>query len=342
MIYISKTIPKISMILSRTPLRVSLGGGGTDLPFYADKYGGSLVTAAINKYVYITASPRMQKNIKLNYSKTEIVDKVEDINHPLIREALKLLSIKHSIEIHSTAEIPSGTGLGSSGAFTVGLLNGLNYYLGRMVSRYKLAEDSSHIIMDVLKEPCGKQDQYVSAFGGINHLAISTKGKVTVTPINITQESITQLETNLMMFYTGFTRSANELLTNQKEQADHDGKNIIRHYHRIKRIGDESIDCLERGDLEAFGSLMNTHWEMKRGISSIMSNDDIDKWYSLAIKKGALGGKIIGAGGGGFLIVYVEKNHKAVRKALEKEGLTYTPFKFDFDGSRIVYDGNHF
>jgi D-glycero-alpha-D-manno-heptose-7-phosphate kinase len=331
------------MIVSRTPLRISLGGGGTDLPFYANKFGGSLVTAAINKYIYITVSPKLEKDIKLNYSQTEIVKNVDEIRHPLIREALKHTGQTIGVEVHSTAEISSGSGLGSSSAFTVGLLNALYYYKGDIVSKYKLAEDTSHITMDILKEPCGKQDQYASAFGGLNHLKIATNGRVTVTPINITHEHLIQLEKNLMMFYTGFTRSANEILGDQKtkseKQEEHD---IFAYYHEIKKIGEESLKCLEKGDLRRFGEWMNIHWELKRKISNKMSNDQIDKWYELSLANGAIGGKIIGAGGGGFLLLYVDRNHDKLQKVLEGEGLVYTPFKFDFDGSRIVYDGKHF
>jgi len=331
------------MIVSRTPLRISLGGGGTDLPFYASKHGGSLITATINKYVYITASSRIQKNIKLNYSQTEVVERVGDVKHPLIREALKLTEYEDSIEIHSTAEIPSGTGLGSSGAFTVGLLNALHYHRGDIVSKYKLAEDSSHIIMNILKEPCGKQDQYASAFGSLNHLKIDKKGRVTVTPVNITHDNLMKLEKNLMMFYTGFTRSANEILGEQDEKARRKSEgDIFDFYHEIKRIGEDSLKCLEEGDLDSFGKLMHAHWEHKRKVSDKMSNKDIDRWYAIALKSGALGGKIIGAGGGGFLLLYASKNHGKIKKAMEKGGLVYTPFKFDFDGSRIVYDGKHF
>lgn len=354
------------MIISRTPLRISLGGGGTDLPFYADKFGASLITAAINKYVYITVSSRVEQNIKLNYSKTEIVDKVNDINHPLIREALKLTGIKDSIEVHSVAEIPSGTGLGSSSVFTVGLLNALNYFKGDIVSKYKLAEDTSYITMDQLKEPCGKQDQYAASFGNLVHLKINSKGKVTVTPINISHDNLKMLENNLMMFYTGFTRSANDILVEQKTKAEkserelgkgsevnsenksgenRDGKSemdIYEYYHEIKKIGEQSLKCLEKGDLRRFGEWMNIHWELKRKISDKMSNPQINKWYSLALANGAIGGKVIGAGGGGFLLLYVHNNHDKVKQVMEKEGLVYTSFKFDFDGSRIVYDGKHF
>lgn len=331
------------MILSRTPLRISLGGGGTDLPFYADKFGASLITAAINRYVYISISPYHAKEIKLNYSQTEKVKLVNEVKHPLIREALKLMDIKDSIEIHSSMEVESGTGLGSSSSFLVGLLNGLNYSKGDIVSKYKLAEDSSHIMMDILKEPCGKQDQYAASFGNISHLKINTNGKVTVTPINMDFNTLKELENNLMMFYTGFTRSANDVLNDQKNNAEEKKQmDIYEYYHEIKKIGDESLKCLEKGDLRRFGEWMNIHWELKRKLSNKMTNTQIDKWYDLALANGAIGGKVIGAGGGGFLLFYVERHHEKLKKTLEKEGLSYTPFKFDFDGSRIVYDGKHF
>lgn len=331
------------MIVSRTPLRISMGGGGTDLPFYSSTHGGSLVTATINKYVYITVSSRIQRNIKLNYSQTEVVDSVANIKHPLIREALRLAGISSSIEVHSTAEIPSGTGMGSSGAFTVGLLNALYYYNSIIVPKYKLAEDSSNIIMNILNEPCGKQDQYASAFGGLNHLRIDKNGKVTVTPINVTHQNLVKLEKNLMMFYTGFTRSANEILLEQKNISENKSESkIFQYYHRIKKIGEEILNCLETGDLDAFGLLLNEHWKLKKKISMKMSNKNIDRWYGIALKNGSLGGKIMGAGGGGFLMLYVGNNHVKLKKKMEKEGLIYAPLKFDFDGTRIVYDGKHF
>jgi D-glycero-alpha-D-manno-heptose-7-phosphate kinase len=331
------------MIVSRTPLRISLGGGGTDLPFYANKHGGSLVSAAINKYIYLTVSPRIQKNIKLNYSETEVVESVDDIKHPLIRESLRLVKINDPIEIHSTSEVPPGSGLGSSFSFLVGLLNALYYYKGNIVSKYKLADDASHITMDILKEPCGKQDQYACAYGGLNHLMISTNGKVTVTPVNISHENLQELEANLLMFYTGFNRSANEILSEQKKKSENKSdSDIFEFYDKIKKIGEDSLTCLESGDLKSFGRLMNTHWELKRGITNKMSNDSIDRWYRMALKHGALGGKIIGAGGGGFLLLFADHNHDKIKTLMAEEGLIYTPFKFDFDGSRIVYDGKHF
>ncbi|MFH1445567.1 MAG: galactokinase [Nanoarchaeota archaeon] len=331
------------MIVTRTPLRISLGGGGTDLPFYCSKHGASLITAAINKYIYITVNKRVEKTIKLNYSKTEIVDSVDEIKHPLIREALKLTGISKPLELHSVAELPSGTGLGSSQVFLVGLLNALYYYKGEIVSKYKLAEDASRITMDILKEPCGKQDQYAASFGNLNHLKINTSGKVTVSPVNISHEDLKKLENNLMMFYTGFQRSAIEILEDQKEKSEKPSEEaIFDYYHEIKKIGAESLKCLESGNLRKFGQWMNIHWDLKKGISTKMTNPKIDEWYNIALQNGALGGKIVGAGGGGFLMLYTETSHSDIQKALEKEGLVRTDFKFDFDGTRIVFNGMQF
>ncbi len=324
-----------------------MGGGGTDLPFYADKFGASLLSGAIKKYIYIMVGDRVQGDIKLNYSKTEIVNTVDEIQHPLIREALKLVGITGGIEIHSMAEIPSGTGLGSSGSFLVGLLNALYYYKGEIVSKYKLAEDTSKITMEILKEHCGKQDQYACAFGNINHFKISQSGRVTASPLNMSFEDIKKLQKNLMMFYTGFRRSADPVLKDQKDKSEEkkeerSEKDIFDYYHEIKKIGDESKKALETGNLRRFGEWMNIHWELKRGISSKMSNQKINEWYTMALANGALGGKIIGAGGGGFLMLYAESNHERIKELFEKEGLVYTPIEFDFDGSRVLFKGDMF
>lgn len=345
------------MIVSRTPLRLSLGGGGTDLPFYCSQFGSSLLCGAINKYVYVTASPRMESKIKLNYSKTELVERVEDIEHPLIREALKLVGIDNSIEIHSVADLASGTGLGSSQSFLVGLLNALYYFKGERMPEYKLAEDASTITMDVLGEPCGKQDQYAAAFGSLLHLSISRQQEVIVSHINVKPEDLSALERNLMLFYTGINRSANEILGEQKKLADSqakpagkgrqnsgekDSKGIVEHYHKIQRIGDESLASLKKGDLKRFGELMDDHWQTKKNAFGKMSNPQIDSWYELAKENGALGGKVIGAGGGGFMLFYVDSEHDKFAKAMQKQGLQRAPFQFDFEGSRIVYDGRIF
>jgi D-glycero-alpha-D-manno-heptose-7-phosphate kinase len=332
------------MILTRTPLRISLGGGGTDLPFYCQKFGASLVYGAINKYMYITASRRVQKDIKLNYSKTELVERVEDIEHPLIKEALKHVGILNDIEIHSVSDIPSGTGLGSSSAFLVGLLNALYYSRGQKMSNYELAEDASYILMDRLKEPCGKQDQYASAFGNICHLSIEPSGKTSVTLVHIPHDALGKLEANLMLFYTGFTRNASEVLRSQKETIEHAKEDLeekLRYFHEIKRLGEESLKCLENGNLTKFGEYLDVHWQLKKQTSEMMTNTKLDSYYALAKSKGALGGKIVGAGGGGFLMLYVEAGHDKLRKAMKTEGLIEVPFKFDFEGTRVVYDGNN-
>jgi len=325
------------MIVSRTPLRISLGGGGTDLPFYCDEYGSSMVSATIDKYIYVTVNARAEKSIKLNYSKTEIVDEISRIQHPTIKEALKLLKVDNSIEIHSMASIPSGTGLGSSGAFLVGLLNALNYYKGNVVSKYKLAEDASHIMMDILKEPCGKQDQYISAFGNMTNIKITPKGKVTISPINISYENLKKLEKNIMLFYTGIKRDANKILSEQKKPKNKD------YYDEIQYIGNQSLKCLEGGNFVKFGQWMHAHWMLKRKLAKDMSNSRIDKIYEKARSLGAIGGKIVGSGGGGFLMLYVKDPRQYnIMKEMEKRGLNYMPFRFDFEGSKIVYDGNHF
>ncbi|NMC08689.1 MAG: hypothetical protein GYA24_25995 [Candidatus Lokiarchaeota archaeon] len=333
------------MILTRTPLRISLGGGGTDLPFYCQKFGASLVYGAINKYMYITVSRRLQKDIKLNYSKTEVVDRVDAIEHPLIKEALKHVGIPNDIEIHSVSDIPSGTGLGSSSAFLVGLLNALYYSRGVKLSSYELAEIASSILMDRLGEPCGKQDQYASSFGNICHLHIDPSGKTTITPVRIMHDVLARLEANLVLFYTGFTRNASEVLLSQKEAAEHSRPDAGEQYacfHEIKRIGEESLKCLESGDLTRFGEYMDEHWQLKKRTTGLMTNDRLDSYYELARSKGALGGKIVGAGGGGFLMLYIEAGHDGLREIMRAKGLIEVPFKFDFEGTRVVYDGNNY
>nr|MDO8084633.1 hypothetical protein [Candidatus Sigynarchaeum springense] len=332
------------MILTRTPLRISLGGGGTDLPFYCQKFGASLVYGAINKYMYITTSRRVQKDIKLNYSKTELVERVEDIEHPLIKEALRHVGIQNDIEIHSVCDVPSGTGLGSSSAFLVGLLKALYYFAGVNKSNYELAEDASCIMMDRLKEPCGKQDQYASAFGNICHLSIEPSGKTSVVPVQISLEIRRKLEKNLMLFYTGSTRNASEVLRSQKdavEQAKESLDQRLGYFHEIKKIGEDSLRCLETGNLTRFGELMDVHWQLKKQTSKLVTNTKLDTYYALAKSKGALGGKIVGAGGGGFLMVYIEVDHEGLRSAMKARGLIEVPFKFDFDGTKVVYDGNN-
>jgi D-glycero-alpha-D-manno-heptose-7-phosphate kinase len=324
------------MIITRSPLRISLGGGGTDLPSYYRKYEGFLISAAIDKYVYITLHDTFQKEIIIKYSKSERVQNKNEIQHPIIREALKLLNIEtENFELASMADIPAGTGLGSSGSFTCALLKALHTYNKTFIKPDDLAEEACYIEMDILREPIGKQDQYISAFGGINCFHFSSDDKVNTTKLNISQETLFNLEDNLLLFFTGYSRSASAVLKDQDDKSKKEDPSMIDNLHFVKEIGYKSKIAFESGNLEEFANLMNIHWEYKKQRSGTISNDRINRWYELAINNGALGGKLIGAGGGGFLMFYSD-NHKKLRHAMTKEGLQELRFRFDFEGSKVV------
>jgi len=324
-----------SIIITRTPLRISLGGGGTDLKSYYEKRGGFFISAAINKYIYITLHDTFEDGLIIKYSKMEKVARVSEIQNDIIRESLKLHQLDNRIEINSIANIPSGTGLGSSGSFGVGLLKAI-YAKKRMpVSQLQLAEESTRIQADILKRPIGKQDQYIAAFGGITCFEVDKKGNTTVTPLRINHETLHKLEDNLIMFFTGFSRSADTLLKDQHDRSKNSKSDMIKNLDFTKKLGYESKEALESGDLRRFGELMHVHWEHKRERSKGMTNPDIDRWYNLARKNGAVGGKLIGAGGGGFLMFYTE-NTERLRIAMRKEGLREVRFKFDFEGSKVM------
>ncbi|MCL4539979.1 MAG: galactokinase [Bacteroidetes bacterium] len=343
------------MIVVRTPFRLPLGGGGTDLPSYYKKYEGLLVTAAINKYMYININlPAIVDKIKINYSKTEVVglDEIDKIEHNIVRETLRYLKVRQPIEIHSMADLSGGTGMGSSSSYTVGLLKALNLMLRRYVPVQVLAEEACRIEIDLIGKPIGKQDQYAAAFGGIIQLEIDQLGNVAVTPLRLDHEIIYELENRLLMFYTDIERDANQILAEQsekiakgamsaekaekakKEKGD-EGSAAIQAMHKIKEIGREAKVALEKGDVDQFGRLLNAHWMVKKGISDQMSSRDIDKWYDLAMANGALGGKIMGAGGGGFFLFCVGNGkRKHLRRTLEEAGLRYMDFRFDWEGSK--------
>jgi D-glycero-alpha-D-manno-heptose-7-phosphate kinase len=324
------------MIITRSPLRISLGGGGTDLPSYYRKYEGFLISAAIDKYVYITLHNTFRKEIIIKYSKSERVQKTHEIQHPIIRESLKLLNItSENFELASMADIPAGTGLGSSGSFTCALLKALHSYNKTFIKPDDLAEEACHIEIDILKEPVGKQDQYVSAFGGINCFNFCKDDTVITKELNISQETLFDLEDNMLLFFTGYSRSASEVLKEQDDKTKQDDTSMIDNLHFIKDLGYKSKKAFESGNLEEFADLMNTHWEYKKQRSRAMSNERINQWYQLALKNGALGGKLIGAGGGGFLMFYAD-NNKKLRHTMMKEGLQELRFKFDFEGSKVV------
>ena len=324
------------MIIVRSPLRITLGGGGTDLPSYYEEHGGFLVSAAIDKYIYIMVHRTFDKGYFLKYSQMEKVTDVKDIKHPIIREALKLAGFSNDfLEIASMADIPAGTGLGSSGSFTTALLKALYSYKKQLIHPQQLAEQACDIEINKLKEPIGKQDQYIASYGGITCFDFNKDGSVKAYPLNISKEIQYDLEDNLLLFFTGYSRSASSILVEQKEKTEKKDSSMIDNLHYVKELGIQSKKALESGDLIKFGELMNVHWEHKKKRSGGMSNEQIEKWYQIALKNGAVGGKVIGAGGGGFLMFYA-KDKVALRHAMYKEGLEEIRFRFDFDGTRVV------
>ena len=324
------------MIITRSPLRISLGGGGTDLPSYYQKYEGFLIAAAIDKYVYINLHDTFVDYLIVKYSKMEEVRKIDEIKHPIIREALRLLEFDAKyLEIASLADIPAGTGLGSSSSFTCSLLKALHTHKKNFISPADLAEQACQIEMDILKEPIGKQDQYISAYGGINCFTFCKDNRVKTEKLHISPETLYNLEDHLLLFFTGYSRSASNVLKEQDEKSKKNDTSMIDNLHFVKELGYKSKAAFEHGDLEEFAHIMNVHWEHKKQRSNAMSNDHINTWYDLAMKNGALGGKLIGAGGGGFLMFYAEDNKK-LRKTMAREGLQEVRFRFDFDGSKVV------
>ncbi len=324
------------MIISRSPLRISLGGGGTDLPSYYREHEGFLIAAAIDKYVYLTLHQTFVQELIIKYSQLERVKSVAQVQHPIIREALLMLGVQETnLELTSMADIPSGTGLGSSGSFTTALLKTLHAYKKNLIHPQELAEQACSIELDRLKEPIGKQDQYIAAYGGITCFRFHADDKVEAWPLKISQETLYNLEDNLLLFFTGYSRSASSILKEQDDQSKKKHGDMIQNLHFVKDLGYKSKDALEKGDLHEFGRLMNVHWDHKKKRSGSMSNNHIDDWYKLALKSGAVGGKLIGAGGGGFLMFYAEDKMK-LRHAMIGAGLTEVRFRFDFEGTKIV------
>ncbi|MDG6982747.1 MAG: galactokinase [Nitrososphaerota archaeon] len=325
------------MIITRTPFRMSLGGGGTDLPSYYSKRGGFFVSGAVDKYVHIAVNPRFEEDsIRVSYSITEIVDDASKLKHPLVREGLDAVGIKKGIEIVSVADAPAATGLGSSGSFCVGLLRALHAFLQEEITSQFVAEEACNIAMNRLKEPSGKQDEYVAAFGGIRSYEIDVDGEVKVSVLKLTTNSLAELEANTLMFYTGITRSSSSVLVRQNAAIEKDG--ATEKMDRIKEIGFKVRDALVSGNLTKFGELLDEHWMVKRGIVSAMSSDKIDHWYRAARDNGAIGGKLIGAGGGGFLMLYCENGRSKLRAAMAKEGLFEYRFHFEPEGSKIIHN----
>ena len=325
------------MIVSRAPVRFSLGGGGTDLPSYYREHGGYVVTAAINRYVHVMANQRFHDDVRLAYSQTEVVPSAHEVRHPIFREALLFLGIERGIELASIADVPSNTGLGSSGSFTVALLNALHAYRRDFVSCSQLAEEACEIEMNRLGEPVGKQDQYIAAFGNVTALTIERDGTVHVEPVPVREEVLDELQNNLLAFYSGVERASIRVLAEQQQKIDAGASDTLAHMHRIGAIGREVYDLLVSGQTDAYGELLHDHWTRKRALTTTMTNPTFDAHYEAAREAGALGGKLMGAGGGGFFLFYVRPADKRrVYEALIARGLRPLRFRFDHDGARIV------
>jgi D-glycero-alpha-D-manno-heptose-7-phosphate kinase len=324
------------MIIARSPLRITLGGGGTDLPSYYREHEGFLISAAIDKYVYVNVMRPFTEGIFLKYSQLEHVENIADVNHPIIREAMQMMGFKTpQVEITTLADIPAGTGLGSSGSFTTALLKALYTHRKRHLHQEELAELACHIEIDRLGEPIGKQDQYIAAVGGVTCFTFHKDDKVTATPLGISMDTMFDLEDNLLLFFTGFSRSASGILKDQKVKSQQHDAEMLKNLHYVKDLGYRSRDALMDGKTELFGELMHEHWEHKKRRSGGMSNPKIDEWYELGMKSGAVGGKLVGAGGGGFLMFMAHDRNK-LRHAMAHAGLEEVRFKFDFEGTKVV------
>ena len=324
------------MIIARSPLRITLGGGGTDLPSYYEDHEGFLIAAAIDKYVYVTVMRPFTEGIYLKYSQLEHVEKILDVQHPIIREALGIIGFRTpQVEITTHADIPAGTGLGSSGSFTTALLKALYTHRKRHIHQEELAELACHIEIDRLGESIGKQDQYIAAVGGLTCFTFQRDGKVNAVPLKVSMETMFDLEDNLLLFFTGFSRSASGILKDQKVKSQQNDADMMANLHYVKDLGYRSKAALEEGDTKLFGELMHEHWEYKKRRSDGMSNPKIDEWYQLALNNGAIGGKLVGAGGGGFLM-FMAKNRTQLRREMASAGLEEVGFKFDFEGAKVI------
>lgn len=316
-----------------------LGGGGTDLRSYYSRFGGFFVSAAIDKYNYIAVKPRFENGFRISYSKTEITDTVESVEQPIVREALRLVGGNDSLEIVSIADVPGRSGLGGSSSYTVGILNALHTYRRDHVTRERLAEEACQIEIERLGEPIGKQDQYVAAFGGINAYSISQDGSVRVDRIAVSNHAEAELESNILLFYTGITRNASTILGKIRKDEENNSTQVVETMHKIKEIGYEVRDALASADLTGFAELLDIHWQTKKNLSHDVTNSRIDNLYETAKLNGAVGGKIMGAGGGGFFMFYCDSDRKRkLRDAMMREGLKEVRFRFDYEGSKVAFN----
>jgi D-glycero-alpha-D-manno-heptose-7-phosphate kinase len=323
------------MLICKTPLRISIAGGGTDHPSYYERFGGFVITATINKYIFIGINRIFTREYVVKYSALERVADRSDIQHPIIREAFHVMDVEPGIEMVSLADIPAGTGLGSSGCFTVGVMRALHALRCEYVSPQQVAEEACDIEMNRLGQPSGKQDQYASALGGINILEFEAGKDVRVSRLALPADAMSHLSDHLLMFFTGYSRSSEMLLADQQRRSQRQDEAMLNNLHVIKRIGLESRRALEAGNLVRYGELMHEHWLFKRERSEGMSNPCIDRWYEAGRASGAIGGKLVGAGGGGFLMFYTE-DPTSLRRAMAAHGLEEIRFQFEHDGSTVV------
>lgn len=324
------------MIIARSPLRITLGGGGTDLPSYYREHEGFLIAAAIDKYVYVTVMRPFRPGIYLKYAKLEHVENAREVEHPIVREAIQMLEFKTpQVEITTLADIPAGTGLGSSGSFTTALLKALYTHRKRLIHPGELAELACHVEIDRLGEPVGKQDQYIAAFGGVTCFTFRRDDSVTSAPLALSMDTMFDLEDHLLLFFTGFSRSAGSILKDQNTRTQKSDKEMLQNLHYVKELGYRSREALEAGNCGRFGELMHEHWLHKKRRFGGMSNPQIDAWYAIGIRNGAVGGKLVGAGGGGFLLFYAGDRNR-LRRAMAAEGLEEVRFRFDFEGTKII------
>ena len=324
------------MIIARSPLRITLGGGGTDLPSYYTAHEGYVIAAAIDKFVYVTVTRPFRPGIYLKYSESEHVEQVAQVKHPIMREALGMLDLRTpQIEITTLADIPAGTGLGSSGSFTTALLRALRAYRHETVESRALAEIACDIEINRLKKPVGKQDQYISAHGGVTCMTFHRNHRVSLAPLRLARSTLLELEDNLLLFFTGFTRAAGDILQDQQQRSQAGDAAMLANLDYVKALAYRSQEALELGDLERFGALLHEHWEHKKRRSGGISNPNIDKWYTLAMSNGAIGGKLVGAGGGGFLMFYAA-NRNRLRQTMAEAGLEEVRFRFEFEGTKVV------
>jgi D-glycero-alpha-D-manno-heptose-7-phosphate kinase len=325
------------MIVSRAPVRFSLGGGGTDLPSYSREHGGFVVAAAVDKFVNVCVARRFQDNIRLAYTESEIVDHVDQIRHRIFKAALKMTGIERGLELHSLADVPANTGLGSSSSFTVALLNGLHAFKREFVPAEQLADEACRLEIDILQEPIGKQDQYIAAYGGVSAMTFHTDGSVDVERLPLKDEVIDDLESNLIIYYSGVERAASSVLKEQAKTITENKDAAVQRMHRIKELGHETKRILLAGDIDVYGEMLHEHWTNKRKLASNMSGGVIDEHYEAARNAGAIGGKLMGAGGGGFFMFYVRApERRRVHDVLAARGLRPMRFRFDFDGARIM------